>query len=135
MIHNMQATIARLATLSPGAPLGKYLFTPGPTYTNVDGVMVPNAAGPGFTATAAVQPVRGKSLEKLPEGARADDWKEVWVATLEEVTCGDASQPGGGGGKRGHTFVFRGVTYEFQSVRDWRDDGGFFTGMAQKVSR
>lgn len=135
MIHNMQAVIARLATLSPGAGLGQYLFTPGPTFTNVDGIMVPSAPGPGFSATAAIQPVRGKTLEKLPEGARADDWKEVWVASLEEITCGDAFRPGGEGGRRGHTFEFRGVVYEFQSVTDWRDDGGFSHGMAQKVSR
>lgn len=128
MIYNMQAIIRSQAT-------GSYVFTPGPTFTNVDGLMVPSASGPSFTVVANVQPASGKTLRLLPEGTLADDVRDMWVATTVDITPSVARQPDGSGGQRGHTVVVDGVTYEVVRAKDWRANGGYWELSVQKVAR
>ena len=134
MRRDMRPVIIRQATPS-GEPDRQFLFTPGPTFANVQGRMVEVPPGPGFRAFASVQPVSGRVAQTLPEGSRADDWREVWVATLEDIRPSEAKQSDGSGGKRGHTLLAFGVLYEFREVRDWRADGGYIYGRVQKVVR
>lgn len=134
MIFNLQGVIGMLAT-PHGGGRGEYEFTPGPTFTNVKGVLVPDAPGPAFRAVANWQPLSGQSAQRLPEGARADDWREMWVATTQPISASEAKQPGGGGGKRGHTVVIEGVTYEVMTAHDWRATAGFWRLRVQKVAR
>lgn len=128
MNHNMQPFIRRQRT-------GTYRFTAGPTFINVDGVMVPGAAGAYFDADANVQPASGKTMRMLPEGTLADDVRDVWVATLETITPSEAVQPDGSGGRRGHSVTVDGVVYEVVRAKDWRANGGYWELSIQKVAR
>lgn len=130
---NLQRVISRLATPSGGGT--NYTFTAGPTFTNVGGTLVPSGPGPSFTAQASWQPASGKTMRMLPEGTRADDVRDMWVATLEEITPSEARQPGDVGGRRGHSVIIEGVTYEVVRAQDWRANGGFWWVAVEKVAR
>lgn len=133
-LFNLQGIMAILATAS-GTPSGRYTFTAGPTYTLVSGRWVAGASGPSFDSVASWQPASGKTMQMLPEGTKADDVRDMWVPTLEVITPSEAIQGDGSGGRRGHSVVIDGVTYEVVRARDWRANGGYWELSVQKVSR
>lgn len=135
-LFNLQGVIALLATPgTSGGGQGLYTFTPGPSYTLEGGRWVAGAPGPSFDATANWQPASGKTMQMLPEGTKADDVRDMWVPTMQPITTSEAMQADGSGGRRGHSVVIDGITYEVVRARDWRANGGYWELSVQKVAR
>lgn len=135
-LFNMQGVIALLATPGTGAGggNGRYTFTAGPTFTNVRGTVTPSGPGPSFDAMANWQPASGKTMQMLAEGTKAEDVRDMWVSTMEVITPSSEEAADGSGGRRGHSVVIDGSTYEVVRAKDWRANGGYWEISVQKVS-
>lgn len=79
-----------------------------------------------FTVVASVQPASGRSIDRLPEGLRARESKDVWTATRLQPAIPDV-------GLEGDRITIDGAVYEVQIVHDWEKHGSFFRATAVKV--
>lgn len=90
-----------------------------------DGVFTPGAET-STTITASVQPVSGREVLRLPEGLRT---REVVVAfSMSELRAADEVA-----GTQPDRLVWRGSTYEVQSVEHWPVVGGHYRAVAVRV--
>jgi hypothetical protein len=94
---------------------GTYTVTrPGLT-TYVDGVRTV-AAGTQFTITAAVQPLKGLELQRLPDGFRNGEVLACFTAT--ELRTVDTGEP--------DLVTIDGRAHQVESCANWSNSGNFW---------
>lgn len=127
-LFNLTAAVAALSTHRG------LTVTPGPTYTvNAHGDKVPTPGTPWVAPTASVQPLSGRNAQTLPEGERADEYREVWLvpdspARFVSVVSTDAQ-------RGSDTLVIDGEVYEVTNSRDWRAAGAYLHVVVRKQRR
>lgn len=132
-LFNLSGAIALLATGTGSNPKG-VTVTPGPTYTvDGNGRQVKTPGVPWVAPSASVQPLSGRNAQTLPEGERADEYREVWLvpdspARLVSVVSTDAQ-------RGSDTLSLDGEVYEVTNSRDWRAAGAYLHVVVRKQRR
>lgn len=88
-----------------------------------EGVYVPGSTST-FSIRAAVQPVSGRDLLRLPEGLRTSELIAIWTATALQT-----ASPQGAPADR---IAYNGTNYEVQQVEYWAENGGYYKVIAKK---
>lgn len=76
---------------------------------------------------AVIWPSTGQDIRRLPEGLRTDEARTVLTTTSIKPSI----DPSAGYPDR---FDYEGFTWEIQVVTDWSAKGGYYLGVAVKVS-
>ncbi len=119
MIADMRSTVERLKT-------GTYTVyrRAAPTWTNGKAVA---GAETSFSIDAAVGPLTdGRELKRLPEGTRADDFRQVVTPTAKL----NVEVPGGA--YVSDEVLIDGERFVVQSCADWSAVGGFYRAIVQR---
>lgn len=132
-LFNLSSAVALLAT-GTGTSATSVTVTPGPTYAIDDnGRQVTTAGTPWVAPSASVQPLRGRELQQLPEGARADEYREVWLTPdvpTRTLTPADTRT-----GRGGDVLLLDGQPYEVTTAHDWRAAGAYLHVTVRKQQR
>lgn len=127
-LFNLTAAVAALSTHRG------ITITPGPTYgvnEYAEQVVIPGT--PWVAPTASVQPLSGRTAQTLPEGERADEYREVWLvpdspSRIVTVVSTDAQ-------RGSDTMLIDGEVYEVTNSRDWRAAGAYLHVVVRKQRR
>jgi hypothetical protein len=110
-------TIARFAT-------GRYTVTRTPARTYGGDGLVDPASPKTLTIEASVQPLRGRELERLPEGLRSSEVMQVFTTT-ELKTQSTSHEP--------DVIAIDGESWQVEIVERWKDLGNFYRAVVRKV--
>lgn len=77
-----------------------------------------------FTIEASVQPVRGRELQRLPEGLRSEEVRAIFTPTA--LRC---AAPG----QLPDRISIGGESWQVEVVEDWSDLGNYYRAVARKV--
>jgi hypothetical protein len=115
-VADLSSTIASFYT-------GTYNVTrAGGPGTYVDGVWTP-AVDSVIAMQAGVYPLNGRALQRLPEGRRTGDVREVF--TIAELRV---SAPGQAADK----IEIDGAAFEVEIVENWQASGNFYRSIVRK---
>lgn len=132
-LFNLAGAVAMLATGTGTNPKG-VTVTPGPTRTiDANGRQVETPGTPWVAPSASVQPLRGREAQILPEGERADEYREVWLVpdSPARIVSVVSTQT-----QRGSdTLLLDGEVYEVTNSRDWRAAGAYLHVVVRKQRR
>lgn len=128
-LFNLAGAVALLATHRGVTVIPGPLRTVDPS----NGHMVETASPPWVAPLASVQPLRGRDAQQLPEGDRADEYRDVWLvpdspARLVSVVSTQAS-------RGSDTMLIDGEVYEVTNSKDWRVAGAYLYVVVRKQRR
>jgi hypothetical protein len=98
-----------------------------PTPGTTTGGVYQEGATQSFVLTGCVQPLGSRDLLRLPEGERSRERVKLYTTTELRVATA--------GGSLSDRVVYRGATYEVESVEPWDELGGFFTIVLRKMGQ
>lgn len=114
---DLSSTVANFAT-------GTYTVTraDGPG-SHVDGVFTP-ASSSTLAVLAAVFPLAGRELQRLPEGRRTGDVREMFTTVALRVSAPEQAAD---------LVEVDGASFEVEVVEDWNAAGRFYRSLIRKV--
>lgn len=90
--------------------------------TYVDGVFVP-ASTSTVDVVAGVYPLTGRELQRLPEGLRTKELRQVF--TVDPLLVSAPEQ-------RPDVVSIQGATWQVETVEDWEPAGNFYRNIVSK---
>ncbi len=132
-LFNLSSAVAMLATGTGTSPKS-VTVTPGPIYTiDTNGRQVKALGTPWVAGVASVQPLSGRQAQQLEQGARADEYREVWLVPdlpTRNITPADTLTKRGG-----DILLLDGQSYEVTTAHDWRAAGAYLHVVVRKIQR